>query len=77
MILKVMGTDCQNVFSFGGHGVGSVGSHETQVFLCSCDNSQGALRFAPVCPSICPSVCHTLRYRACVINYPTVFSGFF
>ena len=36
------------------------------------DDSQGALRFAPVCPSVClsvrPSVRHALRYRVCVIN---------
>ena len=37
------------------------------------DDSQGALRFAPVCPSVCPSVrpsvCHALWYRVCVINF--------
>ena len=34
------------------------------------DDSQGALRFAPVCPSacLCPSIRHTLWYRVCVIN---------
>ena len=45
-------------------------------FLCPRDDSQGALRFAPVCPSVClsvrqsvcPSVRHALRYRVCVIN---------
>ena len=45
-------------------------------FLCPRDESQGALRFAPVCPSVClsvrlsvcPSVRHALRYRVCVIN---------
>ena len=26
------------------------------IFLCPRDDSQGALRFAPVCPSVCPSV---------------------
>ena len=26
------------------------------IFLCPRDNSQGALRFAPVCPSVSPSV---------------------
>ena len=44
-------------------------------FLCSRDDSQGALTFAPVCPSVClsiyPSVCpfvrHALRNRVCVI----------
>lgn len=36
-------------------------------FLRSCD-SQGELRFVPVCPSICLSTHHTLRYRLCVIN---------
>ena len=30
--------------------------------------SQGALRFAPVRPSVCPSVHPALRYRVCVIN---------
>ena len=29
-------------------------------FLCPCDNSQGALRFAPVCPSVCLSVCPSI-----------------
>ena len=28
----------------------------SQIFLCPCDDSQGALRFAPVCPSVCLSV---------------------
>ena len=41
-------------------------------FLCLRDDSQGALRFAPVCLSVCPSVRpsvrHTLWYRVCVIN---------
>ena len=36
------------------------------------DDSQGAFRFAPGCPSVCPSVRpsvrHALRYRVCVIN---------
>ena len=40
------------------------------------DDSQWALRFAPVCPSVCLSVCpsvrpsvrHALRYRVCVID---------
>ena len=32
-------------------------------FLCRRDDSQGALRFVPVCPSVCPSVRHALRYR--------------
>ena len=32
--------------------------------LCPRDDSQGALRFDPVCPS----VCHALWYRVCVIN---------
>ena len=36
--------------------------------LCLRDDTQGAIRFAPVCPSVCPSVHHTLRYRVCVIN---------
>ena len=39
------------------------------------DDSQGvgALRLAPVCPSVCPSVCHTLRYRLCVTNSSHTF----
>ena len=37
-------------------------------FLCPRDDSQGALGFAPLCPSVCPSVRHALRYRVCVIN---------
>ena len=49
---------------------------DIKVFLCPRDDSQGALRFAPVCPSVClsvwpsgrPSVRHALRYRVCVIN---------
>ena len=28
----------------------------------------GALRFAPVCPSVCPSVRQALQYRVCLIN---------
>ena len=32
------------------------------------DDSQGALRFAPVCPSVCPSVRHALLCRVFVIN---------
>ena len=28
----------------------------SQLFLCPRDDSQGALRFAPVCLSVCPSV---------------------
>ena len=31
-------------------------------FLCPRDDSQGALRFAPVCPSVCPSVSSS-RFR--------------
>ena len=35
------------------------------LFLCPHDNNQGALRFAPVCPSVClsvrPSVCLSIR----------------
>ena len=38
------------------------------IFFCPRDDSQGALGFAPVCPSVCPSVRHALRYRVCVIN---------
>ena len=46
------------------------------LFLWPRDDSQGALRFAPVCPSVCLSVCpsvrpsvrHALWYRVCVIN---------
>ena len=30
-------------------------------FLCPRDDSQGALRFAPVCPSVCPSVRLSVR----------------
>ena len=30
-------------------------------FLCPRDDSQGALRFAPVCPSVCPSVRPSVR----------------
>ena len=40
----------------------------SRFFYAPHDDSQGALRFAPVCPSIYPSVCHALRYRICVIN---------
>ena len=42
--------------------------HIQNAFLCPRDHSQGALRFAPVCPSVRPSVRHALRYRVCVIN---------
>ena len=38
---------------------------------------RGALRFAPVCPSVCPSVRHALRYRVCVINSSHSFNGSF
>ena len=35
--------------------------YELSAFLCSRDDSQGALRFAPVCPSVCLSVCLSVR----------------
>ena len=47
------------------------------IFLCPCDDSQGALRFAPVCPSVCPFICHALRYRVCVSNSSQGFIGIF
>ena len=31
------------------------------IFLCPRDDSQGALRFAPVCPSVCLSVSPSVR----------------
>ena len=34
---------------------------------------RGALRFAPVCPSVCPSLRHALWYRVCVINFSHSF----
>ena len=37
----------------------------------------GALRFAPVCPSVCPSVRHALQYRVCVINSSHSFQWVF
>ena len=43
----------------GGGGGGGNMNATAAVFLCLRDNShnsQGALRFAPVCPSVCPSV---------------------
>ena len=44
-------------------------------------DSQGALRFAPVCPSVCLSVCpsvrHALRYRVCVISSSHSFQWIF
>ena len=60
-------------------------SNTLTLFLCPCDDSQGALRFAPVCPSVClsvrPSVCpsvrHALRYRVCVINSSHSFKWIF
>ena len=33
----------------------------SSVFLCPRDDSQGALRFAPVCLSVCPSVRSSVR----------------
>ena len=42
-------------------------------FLCPRDDSQGALRFAPVCPS----VRHTLRYSVCEINSSHSFQWIF
>ena len=36
-------------------------STETFEFLCPRDDSQGALRFAPVRPSVCPSVHLSVR----------------
>ena len=48
------------------------------IFLFPHDNSQGALRFAPVCLSICLSDCHhTLWYRVCVINSSCSFQWTF
>ena len=47
------------------------------IFLCPCDDSQGALRFAPVGPSVCPSVRHALQYRVCVINSSHSFKWIF
>ena len=49
------------------------------IFLCPCDDSQGALRFTPVHPSlsICPSFRHSLRYRVCVINFSHSFQWIF
>ena len=41
------------------------------------DDSQGALRFAPVRPSVCPSVRHALRYRDCVIKSSYSFGWIF
>ena len=41
------------------------------------DYSQGALRFAPVCPSVCPPVRHALQYRVCVINSSHSFQWVF
>ena len=37
----------------------------------------GALRFAPVCPSVCPSVHHAFQYRVCVINSSHSFQWVF
>ena len=56
----------------------SVG-HCLSLFLCPSDDSQGTLRFAPVClcPSVCPSIRHALRYRVCVINSFHSFSRIF
>ena len=53
-----------------GHGAGVTLpiSMRMDFFLCPRDDSQGALRFAPVCLSVRLSVCHTLWYRVCVIN---------
>ena len=48
-----------------------------QVCVINCDDSQGALRFAPVCLSVRPSVRHTLRYIVCVINYSHSFEWIF
>ena len=45
--------------------------------LCPRDESQGALRFAPVCPSVRPSVRHTLWYRVWVINSSDSFEWIF
>ena len=58
------------------HWIKDCNSDRKRVFLCPRDDSQGALRFAPVCPSDClsvrlsvrPSVRHALWYRVCVIN---------
>ena len=50
-------------------------------FLCPHDDSQGALRFVPVCLSVslsvCPSICHTLWYKVCVINSSYSFQWIF
>ena len=46
-------------------------------FICPRDDSQGASRFAPVCPSVCPSVRNTLRYSVCVINFSHSFQWIF
>ena len=50
--------------------------HEVSFFLCPHDDSQGALRFAPVHPSVYPSVRQALLYRVCVINYHSFLWSF-
>ena len=53
-------------------------SKQEVTFLCPRDDSQGALRFAPVCPSVCLSVrpFGTLYGIEFVQSTPpTVFSG--
>ena len=46
----------KNFFFGGGGGGWGVEGARVSVFLCPRDDSQGALRFAPVCPSVCLSV---------------------
>ena len=48
-------------------------------FLCPREDSQGALRFTPVCLPVCLSVCLSvpLRYRVCVINSSHSFQWIF
>ena len=49
-------------FGGGGGGGGCLGLLFLCVFfLCPHDDSQGALRFAPVRPSVCPSVPLSVR----------------
>ena len=81
----LFGPNFKHVSSFPSHFVYSVMKctlHKGQwsferVFYAPVTIVRGALRFAPVCPSVRPSVRHALWYRVCVINSSHSFKWIF
>ena len=56
-----------------GGGIICVLQTQLSIFSCPCNDSQGALRFAPVCPS----VHHALWYSVYVLNSSHRFQWIF